>query len=140
MDQQKVLKNWKVLCLQSPAKFRGEKCTALNLKTFVPYTYAEIWNMDIRPIQNTPRPLKTIWSRICMILTMVSFFQKMSTETEINFFNIVAIIFKKSIHKLQPFVVLFSIGWLMQGNDSFFIDITNVKLYERLKLKTPWFL
>ena len=59
-----------------------------------------------------------------MILTMVSFFQKMPIVTKINFFNIVAIIFKKSI----PFAVLFSIGWLTQRNDLPFIDMC-----ERLK-------
>ena len=59
-----------------------------------------------------------------MILTMVSFFQKMPIVTKINFFNIVAIIFKKS----TPFAVLFSIGWLTQRNDLPFIDMC-----ERLK-------
>ena len=62
-----------------------------------------------------------------VVFTVVIFFQKMSTVTAINFFNIVAIIFKKSIHKLEPFAVLFSIGWLMQGNDLPFIDINNVR-------------
>ena len=86
--------------------------------------------MDIRPIQITLKPKDNMESYllcICMILTVVNFFQKMSTVTAINFFNIVAIIFKKSIHKLEPFAVLFSIGWLMQGNDLPFIDITNVR-------------
>ena len=134
MDLRKVLENWKVLCLLSPAKFQGGKCTALNLRTFVPYTYAEIWKyIYIRPIQITLKPKDNMESYllcICMILTVVNFFQKMSTVTAINFFNIVAIIFKKSIHKLEPFAVLFSIGWLMQGNDLPFIDTTNFRLYE----------
>ena len=56
----------------------GGKCTALNLRTFVPYTYAEIWHMDIRPIQNTLRPKDNMESYLYDI-DYGQFFTKMST-------------------------------------------------------------